>query len=62
VNAACPVTPKLAAPATRPARAAAARIAGTAWAAAVVVGLPAVSAVANEMVRPSALTYEALAR
>ncbi len=62
VNAACPVTPEADAPATRAARPAAARIAGMAWAAAVLAGFPAVSAVAKEMVRPSALTYEPLAR
>ena len=62
VNAACPVTPEAGAPAVRAARAAATRTAGTACAAAVVVALPADSAVANEIVRPSALTYEPLAR
>ena len=62
MNAACPVTPEAEAPAARAARAAAARTAGTACAAAVVVALPAASEVANEIVRPSALTYEPLAR
>jgi hypothetical protein len=62
VNAACPVTPEAEAPAIRPARAVAARTAGIAWAAAVVVAPPADSEVANEIVRPSALTYELLAR
>jgi hypothetical protein len=62
VNAACPVTPEAEAPAVRAARAAATRTAGTACAAAAVVALPADSAVANEIVRPSALTYEPLAR
>ena len=37
-------------------------MAGTACAAAVVVGLPALSEVANEIVYPSALTYDPLAR
>jgi len=37
-------------------------MAGTARDAAVVVGLPALSEVANEMVCPSALTYDPLAR
>ena len=62
MNAACPVTPEAEAPAARAARAAAARTAGTARAAAVVVGLPALSEVANEIVYPSALTYDPLAR
>jgi hypothetical protein len=62
VNAACPVTPAAEAPAARAARAVAARMAGTACSAAVVAGLPAASEVANEIVRPSALTYEPLAR
>jgi hypothetical protein len=62
VNAACPVTPESGAPAVRAARAAAARTAGTARDAAAVVALPADSEVANEIVRPSALTYEPLAR
>jgi hypothetical protein len=56
VNAACPVTPAAVAPAAWAARAAAARTAGTACAAAVVVAFPAASEVANEIVRPSALT------
>jgi hypothetical protein len=56
VNAACPVTPEAVAPAARAARAAAARTAGTACAAAVLVAFPAASEVANEIVRPSALT------
>jgi len=56
------VTPEAEAPAARAARAAAARMAGTARDAAVVVGLPALSEVANEMVCPSALTYDPLAR
>jgi hypothetical protein len=56
VNAACPVTPAAVAPAARAARAAAARTAGIACAAAVVVAFPAASEVANEIVRPSALT------
>jgi hypothetical protein len=62
VNAACPVTPEAEAPAARAARAAAARMPGTACAAAVVVGLPAASEAANEIVYPSALTYDPLAR
>ena len=62
MNAACPVTPEAGAPAARAARSAAARMAGTASAAAVLAGLPAASEVANEIVRPSALTYEPLAR
>jgi len=62
VNAACPVTPYARAPALRAARAASARTAGTASSAAVVLGFPAASEVANEIVSPSALTYDPLAR
>ena len=62
MNAACPVTPEAEAPAARAARAAAARMAGTVCAAAVVVALPAASDVANEIVCPSVLTYDPLAR
>ena len=50
------------APAVRAARAASARTAGTASSAAVVLGVPAASEVANEIVYPSALTYDPLAR
>src|SRR5580704_13727256 len=62
VNAACPVTPYADAPASRAARPASARMAGTASSAAVVAGPPAASEVANEIVYPSALTYDPLAR
>ena len=62
MNGAWPVTPEAAAPATRAARAASARMAGTASSAAVPAGLPAASAAANEIVYPSALTYDPLAR
>ena len=62
MNAACPVTPEADAPAVRAARSAAVRTAGTASAAAVVVGLPAAREAANEIVYPSALTYDPLAR
>ena len=62
MNAACPVTPDAEAPAACAARAASARIAGTASSAAVLAGLPAASEVANEIVYPSALTYDPQAR
>ena len=62
MNAACPVTPYAGAPAAAAARTAAARMPGTASSAAVVAGLPAASEVANEIVVPSALTNDPLAR